>query len=608
MTNKHRDGLVIVSVSASHDPAFVSASENRRYRGGAINCVEVRVLFVALLFSLGTALTTSAQTLNTLHTFCSEGSFPSCPDGAIPTGVLLQSADGNFYGTTAGGGPTASGLIFKITPAGELTPLYNFCPAGFPDCPDGYNPSTGLIAGADGNFYGATEGPDATTNVGVVFRVTPEGDLTTLYSFCPAGGLSCPDGRAPAGIVQGTDGKFYGTTPRGGNEACGGDGCGTVFKLSRTGHLTTLHTFCSKVNCADGATPQAALILGSDGKFYGTTTYGGSTGTNGQCPNGCGTIFSITSTGHLTILHNFCSQPPGCPDGLFPVAGLVEGIDGNFYGTTSSTIFKITPDGQLTTLYQSDITHGYGFFGTLMQGKDGNFYGVAASGGLRGGCNGSGCGMIFNTTPNGIFTPLYNFCSQAECADGATPLFGLVQGVDGRFYGSTNWGGTAGRGTLFSFGMGLDLAPAFGPVGDKFIVTGLNLTGTTGVTINGMTVAFKILSATQVKAAVPTGATSGPVQVTTPGGVLNSNTPFGVTPFLKKFAPTGGSVGTVVTITGVSLTQTTQITFGGVAASFTVDSDTVVIATVPSGASTGKIIITTAGGTDASSGKFMVKP
>jgi uncharacterized repeat protein (TIGR03803 family) len=289
--------------------------------------------------SYGTVFTmTPAGVLTTIHNFCSQA---SCADGGYPYAGLFQASNGMFYGTTyIGGGSNSQGTVFQITSGGTLTGLYNFCKGT--ECPDGSSAIGGVIQGSDGNFYGATYAgagagwTQGLGNAGTVFKITPGGSLTTLYSFCPASG--CPGGYGPrAPLVQGSDGNFYGTTFQSG--APYGD-FGTIFKITPSGSLTTLYSFCALIGCTDGANPDAPLIQATDGNFYGTTQFGGAY-------NG-GTVFQITPEGTLTTLYSFCAQP-GCTDGQAPYAGLLEGSDGNLYGTTyqggaagMGTIFKLS--------------------------------------------------------------------------------------------------------------------------------------------------------------------------------------------------------------------------------------------------------------------------
>ncbi len=329
---------------------------------------------------------------------------------------------------------------------------------------DGLWPWAGVIRGSDGNFYGTTEdggaGPYGASNgAGTVFKLTPSGTLTTLYSFCSQAG--CTDGYYPhAGVIQGVDGNLYGTSDGGGPNSHG-----TVFKLTPSGTLTTLYSFCSQANCTDGEAPWAGVIQGSDGNFYGTTEDGG-TGPYGASL-GAGTVFKLTPSGRLTTLYSFCSQAK-CTDGDFPYAGVIQGIDGNFYGTTvvgganqsttvpngAGTVFKLTPSGTLTTLYsfcrQADCTDGEQPYGGLIQGSDGNFYGTATVGGANQSIAlPSGAGTLFKLTPSGELTTLYSFCSQAHCTDGEAPYGGVIQGSDGNFYGTTLEGGANNDGAVF---------------------------------------------------------------------------------------------------------------------------------------------------------------
>jgi len=263
---------------------------------------------------------TPTGTLTTLYRFCS---LSGCADGLFPTAGLIETGDGDFYGTTALGGAIEKGTVFKITPSGALTTLYSFCSVG--SCYDGYGPNAALVQASNGNFYGSTTNGGYELGAGTVFEITPKGSLTTIYGFC-TGGTACPTGSSPeSALVQGLDGYLYGTA-KAGNENCGGTGCGTVFKTTLGGALTALYSFCSQSGCMDGESPFAGLVEGTDGDFYGTTQEGGAAG--------YGTIFKITPSGTLTSLYSFCVQP-GCPDGASPSAALVQGTDGNFYGTTA---------------------------------------------------------------------------------------------------------------------------------------------------------------------------------------------------------------------------------------------------------------------------------
>ena len=366
----------------------------------------------------------------TLYSFAGEN------DGASSYARLLQASDGNFYGTTNYGGVGGDGTVFKITPQGQKTVLYSFAGGT-----DGKILEAGLIQGSDGNFYGTTiEG--GLHNSGTVFKITPQGQETVLYSF--AGGDGGTDGAFPNGLIQGLDGNFYGTTAGGGS-----NGDGTVFKITPQGQKTVLYSFAGVP--ADGVDPQAGLIQGSDGNFYGTTNHGGN--------NDDGTVFKITPQGQETILHSFGFGN----DGADLYAGLIQGSDGNLYGTTyqggttnSGTVFKITPQGHETVLY-SFAGGNDGLFPTaaLIQGSDGNLYGTTLKGGVGHGvkCYTDGndhCGTVFKITPQGKETVLHSF---GFGNDGSNPYAELIQGKDGNFYGTTIEGGNGrcdyGCGTVF---------------------------------------------------------------------------------------------------------------------------------------------------------------
>jgi len=380
-------------------------------------------------------------------------------NGAHPGNeALAQGADGNFYGTTVGGGTSGRGTVFQVTQTGVLNSIYNFCSQ--PNCNDGYLSIGGLLLGSDGDFYGTTFGGGA-TGEGTVFKITPSGTLTTLYSFCTQTG--CTDGTNPfAGLAQDSQGNFYGTT----NQA-GTMGRGTFFQLTQLGAYNVLYNFCSQASCADGGNPLGNLVRDSQGNFYGTTSTGGSGRNCSSAVAGCGTIFKITNGPPytLTTLHSFCSQP-GCPDGYTFYGGLVLGSDGNLYGTTSEgangygTVYKITPTSyEFTLLYtfcsQPNCTDGAWPYAPLVLGSDGNFYGTTAGGGnywLNG-------GTFFRITPSGTLTTLHSFCSQQYCPDGGAPEGGLLQAPSGIFFGTTYEGGAYGYGTVFS----LRASPPIGP-------------------------------------------------------------------------------------------------------------------------------------------------
>jgi len=547
-----------------------------------------KTIFFLCVFCAVEAILSPAQTFKTLINF--DGT-----DGYHPAG-LVQGIDGNFYGTTYEGGTSCAGVggcgtAFKITPAGKLTTLYSFC--AITNCTDGASPHAGLVQATDGDLYGTTSSGGANGH-GTVFKITPAGKLTRLYSFCAK--TNCTDGSAPyAGLVQATDRNFYGITNEGGNtsELCP-VGCGTVFEITPAGKLTTLHSF----DVTDGSGVNG-LVQATNGNFYGTTSFGGA--------NALGTVFEITPTGTLTTLYRFCSET-NCTDGYYPYAGVVQATDGNFYGTTShggaygwGTVFKITPTGTLTTLHSFDVTDGTSA-APLVQATDGNFYWTTASGGAN------GDGTVVKITPGVTLTltTLHSF----DVTDG-TSAAPLVQATNGTFYGITYGGGAEDYGTVFSLSVGLgpfvEALTYSGKVGNTIEFLGQDFTSSTTVSFNGKAAIRKLVSGTYLTATVPSGATTGFVTVKTSGGTLNSNKIFRVIPQITSFSPASGPVGTSVTITGETLAGATSVAFDGVEAKFTVGSYTRITAVVPKGAKTGKIEVTTPGGTATSVGTFTVK-
>ena len=352
--------------------------------------------------------------------FTSLYSFTGGNDGGNPYAGLVQGSDGSFYGTTIGGGTNGLGNVFQISTNGAYTSLYSFTGGN-----DGANPVAGLVQGSDGYFYGTTSS--------TMFQMTPTGGLTTLVGQSSASAL-----------VQGSDGYFYGTTESGGTHYSG-----TVFNFSTNGVLTTLYSFSGG---NDGGYPEAGLVRGSDGYFYGTTQNGGTNGYGG-------TVFKISTNGALSSLYSFFDG-----GGILP-SGLVQGSDGYFYGTTEynssvptpkggrmegyGNVFKISTNGVLTSLYSfTGGNDGAVPQAGLVQGSDGYFYGTTGGGGTY-----TNHGTVFKLSPTGALTTLYSFGSVLDTngvpLDGANPLAGLVQGRDGNFYGTTSQGGTDNAGTVF---------------------------------------------------------------------------------------------------------------------------------------------------------------
>jgi uncharacterized repeat protein (TIGR03803 family) len=368
----------------------------------------------------------TAQSLTILHQFSG-----GTNDGSQPIWMhLIQASDGDFYGTTEYGGVSNAGTVFKITSGGSLTVLYQF-KGGMAN--DGEFPEAGLMQGSDGNFYGTTyEG--GTNFYGTVFKMSPAGVLTNLHIFQ---GPVTHDGRWPfSPLFQGTDGFFYGTTSAGGSK-----GDGTVFQMDSKGNLAVIYSF---TNGLDGEDPYAGVFQGSDGYFYGTTEKGG---TNGVEYGGYGTVYRVSSGGAFTPLHQFGATTT---DGQNPIGGIIQGYTGDYFGTTYEggsngygTVFRITSAGVLTNLYHfggpayDGLNPGAG----LLQGSDSYLYGTTYLGGTN------GAGSLFKIGAAGGLTYVHAF--DAFIGDGVHPEDALVEGYDGNYYGTTYQGGTNGLGVVF---------------------------------------------------------------------------------------------------------------------------------------------------------------
>jgi uncharacterized repeat protein (TIGR03803 family) len=342
-------------------------------------------------------------------------SFPSSVNGfnAVPRTGLLLASDGNFYGCTPG-------TVFKMTPDGTLTTLASLIPF------NGVHPQATLVAGSDGKLYGTTQG-GGTNNLGSIFMLNSNGAITPVFSF------SNTNGAVPlGGLTLGKDGNFYGTTSQGGSNFSG-----TVFRFSTDGTLTTLVNLVG----ASGGSPRGQLVAGPDDSLYGTTAL--------QGLSNVGTIFRITTNGDFTRLVSFNNT-----NGSFPEDGLTLGQDGNFYGTTANggshsagTVFRMTPTGALTTLFSFNNTNGANPLGGVVQGNDGALYGTTGFGGTN-----LSFGTIFKLTTNGVLTTLFNF----HFTDGEQPTTKMTIAADGSLYGTTGFGGSTlndptstGLGTVF---------------------------------------------------------------------------------------------------------------------------------------------------------------
>jgi len=547
-----------------------------------------------LLTIMSVTFAVHAQTFSVVYNFGSQAGDPIQP---FYSGIIAQGRDGNLYsGSYGGGGTTGAGALYSLTPGGTLTTLYSFS-----NSTDGETPAGGLTLGSDGSFYGTSYGGGfGGAPFGTVFKFTPPNSFTTLYTFTDGS-----DGALPlAPPIQATDGNFYGTTCPGCNSQ---PGYGSIYKITPSGTFTVLFT-CDVTHCYDVNGP---LVQGKDGNLYGTSEFGGA--------NSQGAVFKITPAGKITDLVSF-----DISNGQLPIGPLVPGSDGNFYGTAvdggsfgHGVIFKVTGGGVLTVLHHMNgSADGGAPYAGLVQATDGNFYGVNANGGAASANCPSGCGTVFKLTPKGVFSVIYNF----DLTTGSVPYTTLLQHTNGLLYGTTQMGGTGNVdphciagvcGVLFSVKVGakpfVALRSTTGKVGAQVQILGQNFSGSSIVSFGTVPASTVTVSGTTfITATVPSGAKTGSVTVTTSSGTLASSKKFLVTPQITTVAPPSGAVGSLVTITGVSLIQAKKVTFGGVSATFTVNSDTQITATVPNGAKTGKIVVTTPGGTATSALKFTV--
>ncbi|HUA15541.1 MAG TPA: choice-of-anchor tandem repeat GloVer-containing protein [Verrucomicrobiae bacterium] len=480
--------------------------------------------------------------------------------------VIFEGRNNNLYGVTATGGTSGNGTIFRIGPSGSFSVLYNF------DGTHGSKPVGGLALGPDGDLYGMAEDGGA-NSYGNIFKISMAGAFSVLYDF-----KGTTDGGYPVSpLTLGSDGNFYGTSYP-----------GYAFKVTPAGAFTLLSTI--------PGTSNGALVQASNGAFYGVTEYGGT--------HSAGAIYKLFGT-TVTLIHSFDG-----PHGSYPFAGLALGADGNLYGTTTAggtsnagVIYRITPTGTYKVLVHFDnvnTLNGYQSFAGLISGADGNLYGATIWGGQFGN------GVIFSISTDGAYSVLYNFDAPTGVGAYITPM----QHTNGRIYGMTTRGGGAGKGVIYSFDEGLEpfvqLVTTSGPVGRSIGILGKGFSQATGVEFNGTAASFHVLSDTYMTTTVPSGET-GFVTVETASGHLTSSRLFRVSPSLTGFSPTSGAVGTTLTLTGSGLIQMINITVGGVPVSvYTVNSDSQVTTRVPTGAKTGKIVVTTPGGTATRNDVFTV--
>lgn len=437
------------------------------------------------------------------------------------------------------------------------------------------HPSSGvsMVQGTDGKLYGSANGGAHTW--GELFRMSPSGDLRTIYTFCAK--AKCPDGSIPGSVILGSDGNIYGTTYGGGSDVGFTLGSGTVFKITPGGRLTTIYIFCTSAGCADGQFPRG-LMLASDGNFYGATDSGGEFSG--------GTIFSISPTGVFKLFHTFCSQSD-CGDGSSPQSPPVQGIDGNFYGVAYSggshnggVIYQITPAGTYKVLYnfcsyQTSCPTGSNPSGALAQDAAGNFFGTTTFGGDT-----RNDGVAFEFTSK----HQYKLLHRLQGPDGSEPQTGLALASNGDFYGVTQGGGNSGLGNIYK-------VTSAGVYKSLFSFQCCN---------GGYDPVYSLFQATN---GLLYGATNYGTNPCCYGMLFTLDDGMGP---LVKTVPVAGKIGKKVIILGNNLTGSTSVKFNGTAAPFKVMSDTEITATVPAGATTGKVSVVTPTGTLNSTPQFVV--
>ena len=405
---------VLYTFTGGNDGGYPSASVTRDWVGNLYGTTAFGgASGLGVVFKL---TPTGEETV--LHTF-TRGPYGNQPDNA---GVILDGA-GNLYGTTSFNGAGGGGTVYKLDPGGNPAVLY-----AFPGPPGGQYPrASGVIFGSDGHLYGATNYGGG-HGAGVLYQMDAHGDETVLYTFAftTANGFGQPD----EGVIRDSDGNLYGATFIG--QADVGYGFGVVYKVDPAGHATVLHNF---TNGTDGGYPNN-VIRDSKGNLYGTASSGGASGN--------GVVFKIDLSGNETVLYNFT----GAADGAGPNGGLIGDSAGNLYGTTNGggagagVVFKLDTSGNLTVLhtFSGGADGGYPLSGVIRDSA-GNLYGATQAGGT------SGSGVVFKIDPSDNETVLYSFTGGA---DGSVPAWVvLARDSVGNLYGTTAFGGASGNGVVF---------------------------------------------------------------------------------------------------------------------------------------------------------------
>lgn len=431
----------------------------------------------------------SAQTYTVLHDF---GREVGDTGQLLYPGAIAQGRGGAILGTT-------SSEAFRLWPDASFQVLHQFGSGG---------PWGGLILATDGKFYGTTR-TNGTFRQGTVFKMSQDGSITKLHDF--TGGS---DGAWPyAAPIQSVGGDFFGTTS--GTSSAGHINYGSIYRITKYGKFTLLHTFTG----SDGAYPIGPLVQGTDYYFYGTAALGGQ--------NNAGTIFRVSSSGDFKVLVNFKEA-----GGAHPESGLIQATDSNFYGTTfeggatgRGVLFRVTPGGTYTVLHNFTGESDGGWpLGGLVQASDGNLYGTTSYGTT------TNRGVIFRATLTGHVVTVREF----DSGTGASPVGALLQHTSGKLYGATQTGGKFHQGVFYSLDAELPpfvtYLPAYGRPGTLVQILGQGFTEDSVVSFNGTPAKLNVIYPTFIKAAVPDGATTGPITVSTANGILTSNKVFIVHP------------------------------------------------------------------------------
>lgn len=411
------------------------------------------------------------------------------------------------------------------------------------------------VQGRNGFLYGSTEN-GGNSDWGTILGVTTAGAPVLEFSF------DGYDGNGISRLVLGYDGNLYGTYWNTYSNQAG------IFKISTSGTLTALHTFSS--SGSDGAVPNGPLVVGRDGNFYGTTQKGGA--------YNFGTIFKITPEGTFTSLLSFDGANGATP------GPLMVGSDGNFYGVTEAsatdgkgngTFYKFSPSGALIHLCKFPTNANLLTYAPLVEDSQGNFYGsffFAAD---------DSDGSVYRVTPSGSFATIYSFSGP----DGSNPS-GFILGTDGNFYGTTYGGGANNYGTVYQ----MTTAGALTTLYSFDVSNGANpyllMQHTNGI----------FYGSTSAGGANGTGTGAGTIYS------LN----MGFLPF-ASLLPNAGTPGRTIEVLGQGFTGSTAVSFNGTSASFTVISDTLLDAVVPSGATSGRVVVMTPSGTLTSNANFTVQ-